>query len=205
VVRVGLWSSRWDKSMNNIGNCTHTPRHSPLTTHYSLFTIHRARGQALVEYAIVFPIQLMLTLAVIQLAHLFVAKQVLEYAAFCGARAAVVGEDPKRAACVPISSIAGTSGVTISSTIDIPGWGTLPRSGAAEEKTDVEIRWIMPSGSPAIRCDITHDYELRVPVGNYVAYQLGSVFLAADELERIGDVPHIKMKASCALARPWEE
>lgn len=186
-------------------------RHSLLTTHYSLFCIPPSRGlrrdggQALVEYAIVFPIQLMLTLAVIQLAHVFVAKQVLEYAAFCGARAALVGESPTTAACIPISSIAGTSGASFSDSISIPGWGTLPRSGAAEQKTIVNVQAITQSGSPAIRCDIEHDYELRVPIGNYVAYRVGDIFLSAQDLNRIGDVPHITMKASCSLAQPWED
>ena len=59
-------------------------------------TARGERGQAIVEYAIVFPIQILLTLCMIQLAYLFVAKQVVSYAAFCAARAALVYEDDDR-------------------------------------------------------------------------------------------------------------
>ena len=166
------------------------------------------RGQALVEYAIVFPLQLMLTLALIQLAHLFVAKQILDYAAFCGARAALVGleyDDAKKAAAIPISRIAGPSGVSEPDGIDIPGWGTLRGSGAAMEKTSFEARPEQMGGHPVIRCEIEHAYELRVPVGNVVSYTLGDVFLAAEDMERIGGMPHVRMKAACTLPQPWAE
>jgi len=184
-------------------NSPFTSHNSALTTHASLFSIPRcSRGQALVEYAIIFPVQLMLVLAIIQLAHIFVAKQVLEYSAFCGARAALVDSNATRAACIPISGIAGTSGVGSGGSIDVPGWGILPRSRAAEEKTLVDVRQISVDGSDAILCTVLHDYELRVPVGNYVAYQVGSVFLSSDALDYHYGAPHMQIRASCALAKP---
>ena len=190
---------------------------SPFTTHYSAFTTRRSRrserAQALVEYALIFPLQLMMTLAIIQLAHSFVAKQVLDYAAFCGARAAVVGlsyEDSLRAAAVPISRIAGPSGVIEPDDIVIPGWGLLRRSGAAIEKTvgpygRFEIEETDLDGEPALRCNLTHAVELQVPIGNVVAYRIADVFLAADDLEQIGGAPHLRMDATCTLAQPWRE
>ena len=183
-----------------------------LITHHSSFITSRS-GQALVEYAIVFPLQLMLTLALIQLAHLFVAKQILDYAAFCGARAALVGleyEDAQKAAAIPISRIAGPSGVSGDNPIDIPGWGTLRGSGAAVEKTSApygnfDVIQTQAGSAPVIRCEIEHAYELRVPVGNVVSYTLGDVFLAAEDLERIGGMPHVRIKAACTLPQPWAE
>ena len=50
----------------------------------------RERGQAMVEFAIVFPIQLFLTLAMMQLAHFMIAKLVVNHAAYASARAALV-------------------------------------------------------------------------------------------------------------------
>lgn len=180
-----------------------------------------ARGQALVEYAIVFPLQLMMTLAIIQLAHLFIAKQVLDYAAFCGARAALVGlpeEDVQRAAAIPITRIAGPAGVSAAmcdeNPITVPGWGELANWEAAYVKTlshygygSLETDTTTLEGEPAIRCDLTHLYELRVPIGNIVAYQIGDVFLGADEerLEKVDGVPHVRLKAACTLAQPWQE
>jgi len=89
------------------------------------------RGQALVEYAIVFPLQLMMTLAIIQLAQIFVAKQVVEYAAFCGARAKLVGlsdDEARAAAVIPLSGICGSDPM-------LDGAGTPPLTGAAGNTT----------------------------------------------------------------------
>jgi len=187
--------------------------HSAFTAHHSLFTTRatfpaprRLAAQALVEYAIVFPLQLMLTLGIIQLAHLFVAKQVLEYAAYCAARAKVVGLDDseaRRAAAIPLSRVTGPSGVTAPDSVVLPGWGTLPRSGAALEKTDFAFDTYDEAGVEVVRCRIEHDYELQVPVGNTIAEGLAEIFLLEEgDVTRIGGAPHIRLRASCALPRP---
>jgi hypothetical protein len=130
--------------------------HSALCTLHSAFCTRRRRlggdgGQALVEYAIVFPIQLMLTLAIIQLAQIFVAKQVVEYAAFCGARAKLVNlsdDEARAAAVIPLSSICPSDPSDSNDTgslpnpnapgphafqLVLPGWGNRqPQSSAAE-------------------------------------------------------------------------
>lgn len=190
-------------------------KYSAFTTLHSLFCTplrRGCRGQAIVEYAIVFPVQLMLTLAIIQLAHLFVAKQVLEYGAFCAARAAMIAdpgateEEVKElataAAVIPISAIAGPSGVSEPDSVELPGWGTLKGSGAAREKTDVTVLGEIRSGVPVIKCNVEHDYELDVPVGNLVVYSLGDIFLRVEDLYYWGDAPHVRMKSCCALPKP---
>ena len=114
---------------------------------FAIFTRRRLggeNGQALVEYAIVFPLQLMMTLAIIQLAQIFVAKQVVEYAAFCGARAKLVGlsDDEARAAAViplagvcgsdpsdsagtpPLTGAAGDGAMPHTFSMILPGWGS---------------------------------------------------------------------------------
>ncbi|MCP4714761.1 MAG: hypothetical protein GY868_06550 [Deltaproteobacteria bacterium] len=73
-------------------------------------------GQAMVEFAIVFPVLFLLFLMLIQTALLLTARQVVHYASFCAARSAIVwipaeGNDTalKKAqqaaeiACIPIS------------------------------------------------------------------------------------------------------
>jgi len=185
-------------------------RYSLFTIRSSLFPVHRQnggeRGQALVEYAIVFPLQLMMTLAIIQLAHLFVAKQVLEYAAYCGARAKVVGledSEARRAVVIPLSRVTGPSGATAIDEIDLPGWGTLPRTGAAYEKTAINFDSYDENGVEVLRCRLEHEYELQVPVGNVVAEELANIFLLDEsDVTRIGGAPHIRLRASCALPLP---
>ena len=45
------------------------------------------KGQAIVEFAIVFPLQILVTLLILQIAFLHVAGHVVNYAAFAAARA----------------------------------------------------------------------------------------------------------------------
>ena len=161
------------------------------------------KGQVVVEYAIVFPIQLLVTLAIIQLAHIFVAKHVVGYAAFCGARAEIVGEDPKDAASLALSMIAGTTGAT-EPNIEIPGWGEMTKSGAAREKTTVNVTSEDAGNVTLIKCDVEHQLELAIPLGNYLAYTIGEVFLSLDDADDTYGAPHIVIKGTSTLVRPWD-
>ena len=161
--------------------------------------LHNERGQVVVEYAIVFPIQLLITLAIIQLAEVFVAKQVVSYAAFCGARAQIVGENPTEAACLPLAAVAGVTGAESEPNITLPGWGELRGSGAARLKTVVEILNETIGSQAVVRCDVTHSYELSVPFGNHIA----SLFVTDNNSDEAWDAPHIKITGTSSLVRPW--
>lgn len=50
----------------------------------------RETGAVMLEFVIAFPLVLVLTFACIQFAHIWVAKMVVHYAAFCAARSALV-------------------------------------------------------------------------------------------------------------------
>ncbi len=189
---------------------------SVLSFQFSVFSSRRAAraesGQALVEYAIIFPLQLLITLVIIQLAHLFIAQQVIEYSAFCAARAGLAQSpaiDPtacKRAALIPLSRITGTSGVVANDTITLPGWGTLPGSAAAELKTDVNVYPDSVNGQPVIHADVSHDYELNVPIAGDALYALGDLTPGLDvDRSKWGGAAHWLMTGSCVLAHPWGE
>jgi len=188
------------------------------------------RGQALVEYAIVFPLQLMMTLAIIQLAQIFVAKQVVEYAAYCGARAKLVGLDNETtsfcwegtssqlngaqvAALIPLSGICSNN-ANETNVLSLPGWGNLPGYGTASDPaiTTVNFQTVNSSTTsqstslPGVYCNITFNYPLVVPVGNIVAYQIGQVFLGVDTayLTTVNSQPCLVMTASCVLPNPTQ-
>ena len=171
------------------------------------------RGQAVVEYAIMFPILLLVTLGIIQLSHLFVARHVVEYAAFCAARAMLVEEDSdaaeeqaEKAALIVCSSIAGRSGPE-GEPIEVPGWGTLPRSRSAATKTrvarvpplDVDVDPVT-----TVSAEVTHDFELIVPVVNNMVYRLGELRIGVENVDMFDyDSPHLELKARATLAKPW--
>lgn len=155
----------------------------------------------------------MLTLAIIQLAHLFIAKHVIEYGAFCGARAALVGlsdDDARQAAAVPISTVCEAASDPTAESITIPGWDALKGSRAALERTgggrgDFSIfeDTDKSSNCKVKRCELTHSYKMIVPVGNTIVYGLGRSMLAVEGLEKTGDGTFLLMKGSCTLAYPW--
>jgi hypothetical protein len=148
----------------------------------------RERGQAMVEFAIVFPIQLFLTLAALQLAHFMIAKLVVNHAAYASARAALViregvdsdGNDWQarasdainRAAITICSPITGASPPPADlpaqdPTLTVPGWDPLnqdwiTRSNIAEKKTRVTIlEPTLPGGhGTTVRVAVEHDFEV---------------------------------------------
>ena len=112
--------------------------------------LRSCRGQALAEFAVVFPVQLLVTLGIVQLALVLVARDVVEYAAHAAARSELVGEDPHRAASIICTPVVGTSlgrrevryepalpapasdgVVRVGTSIDFPEWkGPMPPADA---------------------------------------------------------------------------
>ena len=66
------------------------------------------RAQVMVETAIALPVQLVITLAIMQYCLIGGAKQMVNVAAHAACRAVLVGEDPHRAASILCSPIAGS-------------------------------------------------------------------------------------------------
>jgi hypothetical protein len=56
------------------------------------------RGQAMIEFVLVFPVMLVLIMGIIEMSQLSVAHQVVNYASFCAARSAIVNGAFDRAA-----------------------------------------------------------------------------------------------------------
>ena len=140
-------------------------------------------GQAIAEFAIVFPLLLMLVLGIIQISLMFVAKSVVEYSAFAAARAELVGEDPERAAEMICSSIAGPSyNRGDGHPITVPGWGVLPRSESASLKTSVDVVDPIGDRNGTVTVEVTHFYELIVPV-------VSLIFKPISRPIQPGDVP----------------
>ncbi|MBI4576294.1 MAG: pilus assembly protein [Planctomycetes bacterium] len=163
-------------------------------------------GYAMAEFAIVFPVQIFITLAVMQLCLIYAGHEVVQYAAFAAARARMVGEDPLRAAKVVTSAVAGTTGPQ-GVAVDVPGWGPLPRSPAADTKTRV----VDESSGPTVQLTVEHDFELSIPVIN-TFFALGAKFLYLGDGQGrplrgpiYDGVPHLTIRERCALYRPWED
>lgn len=122
--------------------------------------------------------------AIMQLAMVYVAKQVVTYASFSAARAALVGEDVddayRRASysaavlCAPITgtTVAGGNFSEAQLTRDdamiaLPGWGPIPKSGISRYLKTSVSRLDFPTDDE-IEVTVTHYFELSFPGVNYM-------------------------------------
>ena len=170
------------------------------------------RGQAMAEFAVAFPLQLLLTLGIIQLSLIIVAAIVVNYAAEAAARAALVGEDPHQAASLICSPITGSTWRgALGEGIRVPGWGVLPKSAQALHKTrvevdtppypgesDVSLRETQPlhPDTSTIVAYVHHDFELIIPVVDL----MGSFVFGG---KKIDGARHITLTARGTQKVPW--
>jgi len=163
------------------------------------------RGQVLVEAAIAFPIQLLITLAIMQYCLIAVGKQVINYAAHTAARAILVGEDPQRAAAFVCSPIAGSDCVPgMADPIYVPGWGNLRRSRQSQLKTAATPLNDPDDGDKRVTAEVTHYFELTMP------FVSGTPFADWHPLwgrvVKLGPrrVVHKVITQRVTLAQPWD-
>jgi Flp pilus assembly protein TadG len=126
------------------------------------------RGQALVEFSLAFPLQLLLTFGILQLLLLYISALVTDYAAFRAARAAVVQPrmewaeaSAHQAARIVLSPLAHT-GPSASETLRIPGWGALEGSDRADER--VRVRLAFDPDDVDLTATVEWNQELVFPV-----------------------------------------
>ncbi|MBI4230105.1 MAG: pilus assembly protein [Planctomycetes bacterium] len=184
-------------------------------------------GQALAEFALVFPLLLLSVLIVMQLSLLAVARASTAYAAYAAARAALVEDlatrdrpiDPAAAARVALLPVTGTTTLAVALARShmpprllggLSGWGAqaanLPlRWRAAQHKTRATVRW----EESWARAEVEHDFELSIPgAGRAVAWLW---WFASDagvsEGARLAayGAPHVVIRDECSLPAPWRE
>lgn len=172
-------------------------------------------GQAIVEFAIAFPLQLMIMLAIMQLALLYVGKQVITYASYSAARAAMVGDSPQDAEdrarhaavmiCSPITGQTIKSGIDLPPRMSVPGWGEIPKSDIAWFKTLVETSGDRNAGE--VSATVTHYFELELPYVNYLFQWLDelnahSEIMEPDIYRWHAGAPHVPLRSTTTLAVP---
>ena len=178
----------------------------------------RASGTVMLEFVLAFPLILTLMLACMQFAHIWMAKQVVHYSAFCAARAALVCHTSERKdasqqaaeqACAWISE--GTTGAEPDKLI--PGWGEIPGSGGVARKTRVTVEDV---GRWNVKATVEHDFALIFPiVGPMIGWAVnpwesGNEWTEkrADDTGNVGDADlirqaHIRFKEVAVLPKPY--
>lgn len=162
------------------------------------------KGQAIVEFAVVFPFQILVTLLILQIAFLYAAGHVVNYAAFAAARAELVGEDSEAAAgavCTPVAGITDLG--TGAEPIYYPGWGDLDRSDISRERTSVDIVTPLSAEENFIEVTVNCNVELIFPVANRIVPWIP--LMPSENYGEVGEIPHVTMIASQRLPVPWRK
>ena len=175
-------------------------------------------GAVMLEFIIAFPLILTLIMACMQFAHIWMGKQVVHYAAFCAARAALVcersewqkaGQQAAEQVCAWV-----VNGMTEGETDKkIPGWGEIPGSGGVGRKTRVTVDLV---GEWNVKAVVEHDFALIIPIaGSMIGWLVnpwdsGSEYAEqrADDTGNIGNAdairyPHIKFVETVYLPKPY--
>jgi Flp pilus assembly protein TadG len=172
----------------------------------------------MLEFIIAFPLILTLIMACMQFAHIWMGKQVVHYAAFCAARAALVCErsEWKRAGQQAAEQVCAwvVNGMTAGETDKkIPGWGEIPGSGGVGRKTRVTVD---PVGAWNVKAVVEHDFALIMPIAGPMIgwlvnpWDSGNEYSEqrADDTGNTGDAdsiryPHIKFVETVYLPKPY--
>ena len=178
-----------------------------------------ASGTVMLEFVLAFPLILTLMLACMQFAHMWMAKQVVHYAAFCAARAALVcekgeyekaGQQAAEQVCAWIVH-GRTDGEQDKR---IPGWGAIPDSGGVKRKTKARIEDV---GRWNVKATVTHDFALLFPlVGPMIGWVMnpwasGQEYVEQQPVDTTGNIgqsdmvyyPHLRFTESVVLPKPY--
>ncbi len=172
-------------------------------------------GMVMTEFAIVFPVQLFLSMLIFQFALINIAHVIVNHAAFMSARAVLVADDSpesggptgvgtdraelfyaNEAAATITATIAGNAGVGNrgGNAFVLPGLGRMPRRNAAAQKTRVQII----RNNDLVAVEVQHDYQLIIPVA--------ALFFRDRNSPRgaIGNEPHTTITEYGIIPRPWQ-
>jgi hypothetical protein len=113
----------------------------------------------MVEFVIVFPVLMLFFLVILQTAMLLNARQLVHYAAFYAARAAIVGASAQTAAEVACAPLA-------------PGPNTLvalpAKVGLSNLLTVVELQ----TDGDDVTAEVVHYYAMRIPLINKIFFEI---------------------------------
>lgn len=175
-------------------------------------------GSVMLEFVMACPLILTLMLGCMQFAHIWMGKQVVHYAAFCAARAALVcerseydkaGKQAAEQVCAWV-----VNGMTAGETDKrIPGWGDIPGSGGVRRKTNVTMTDI---GRWNVKATVEHDFALIFPIAGPMIGWLVNPWDAGreydeqrvDQTGNIGDADmiryaHLRFKETVCLPKPY--
>jgi len=131
-------------------------------------------GSIMVETVLAMPVLLVLITAAIQISHIWMARHIVHYAAFCAARAALVCEAGESVPAAEGESAPGAERAAELATawivkgnrpneqaLNIPGWGDIPGSGAYYRKTGL-VAPLVQTDCENVTVKVRHNFGMVV-------------------------------------------
>lgn len=190
-------------------------------------TRRRDCGGVAMEFVLAFPLVLLLILGAVQASHLWAARTVVHYAAYCAARAGLVCREaefgsptgPKRAA-ERVCSWVVMGEQSPAGRMQLPGWGPIPNSGSVADKTRVTVSKFDDWN---VEAEVQLDFAMIVPiVGPLIAWSVNPFpyydpsmefgnpyrkrFVMAGSGRSYPDMvsyPHITLRDRASLSKPY--
>jgi len=178
------------------------------------------RGSMMLECVICMPLLLTLIFGSLQLAHIWLARQVVEYAAWSAARSLLTEyndddlyrQTARKAAAricawIALSQSSGASGV------DVAGWGEVPGSGDIDSKLQIKIDNSDPWNPVAT---VIFDFPLVMPIaGPIIGWAVNPWSPSSAWLEQKADItgnahggedvryPYIRFTETASVIKPY--
>ena len=191
--------------------------------------ILRSQGSMMLEFVLTMPILFIVIMLVVQFAQIWIARQMVAYAAFCSARsilsANICERNPflrqKIERCDHAAARQALAWMGSASSsgrlVKIPGWGTIPESGAVDKRLKVES--LVEDGKYAYST-VVYSFPLLVPVAGamvsflaqhqpeesrYVQYANRGILFPGwtGETEEFDGVPYVDLTETCVLPLPY--
>ncbi len=178
------------------------------------------RGSVLMEFLLGFPLILALMLACMQFAQIWVARQVVVYAAYCAARAGLVCHDDEMQAAGQQAAEQVLAWVILGQAQgeamkQLPGWGNIPDSGSVKRKVKAEVQ---KDGEWNVKAKVTFDYALVMPIaGPMIGWAVNPWQFGREWLEQKADItgnrhrmqdtvsyPHVRFEETVSLSKPYK-
>jgi len=175
-------------------------------------------GQAMVEFVVVFPVVFLLCLVIMQTFLLLTARQVVNYAAYCAARSAIVffpeggnaaaKKKAKRAAIIACWSISPMKGFGSAETFIKPiedmvedatgiNFELARRYNMARSNVSVNLKPAKLNAKTPhqdVTAEVTYHYVMGIPIVNRIFYEMWP-----RDCKKKGKLYTFTFKASCTL------
>ena len=152
----------------------------------------------MVEFVIVFPVLLLFFLVILQTTMLFNARQLVHYAAFYAARAAIVGASAQTAAEVACAPLAPGPNNMVAFPVKV---------GLSNLLTTVEVE----ENGDDITANVVHYYAMRIPLVNKIFFEIFTegtlpqdLLNHINSLSQLAGLSTVLEGTAATIDQPWD-